>query len=60
MSDRQQKAFARQQAAQDKYIQEVASSSKSPADEIARAKDLLDSGTITSEEYDSLKAKALA
>ena len=46
--------------AQDKYIQEVASTSKSPADEIARAKDLLDSGTITQEEYDSLKAKALA
>jgi hypothetical protein len=54
MSDRQQKA------AQDKYIQEVASTSKSPADEIARAKDLLDSGTITQEEYDSLKTKALA
>ncbi len=60
MSDRQQKAFKQQQAAQEKYIQEVASTSKSPADEIARAKDLLDSGTITQEEYDSLKAKALA
>ncbi|MGY4772269.1 SHOCT domain-containing protein [Kribbella sp. CWNU-51] len=60
MSDRQQKAFAQQQAAQEKYIQEVASTSKSPADEIARAKDLLDSGTITQAEYDSLKTKALA
>ena len=60
MNERQRTAFAERQAEQEKYIQEVASSSKSPTDEIARAKELLDSGTITQAEYDSLKAKALA
>ena len=39
------------------YIREAAG--KSPAQEIADAKALLDAGTITQQEYDSLKAKAL-
>jgi len=62
MNERQRTAAARMQAEQEKYIQEVASTSKSksPTDEIASAKELLDSGTITQEEYESLKAKALA
>ncbi|HEY3406842.1 MAG TPA: SHOCT domain-containing protein [Propionicimonas sp.] len=43
--------------AADNYIRAVAAS---PADEIASAKALLDAGTITADEFASLKAKALA
>lgn len=45
------------QAAQDRYIQSVAGSS--PAEEISKAKSLLDSGAITQAEYDAIKTKAL-
>jgi hypothetical protein len=49
----------RQQEATNAYIQSVASSA-SPADEIAKAAELLKAGTITQAEYDALKARALA
>ncbi len=53
-------AEARQvQAAQDSYIKSVAGGS-SATDEIAKAKALLDAGTITQAEFDALKAKALS
>ena len=45
------------QQAQDDYIKQVAG--VSPSDEIAKAKALLDAGTITPAEYDSIKAKVL-
>ena len=61
MTERQMAAVSQRQAEQEKYIQEVASTtSQSPAEQIASAKTLLDSGTVTQEEYESLKAKALA
>jgi hypothetical protein len=53
---------AQQKAAQadfDTYVQSVASSG-SPTDQIAKAKELLDAGTIDQAEFDGLKAKALA
>ncbi|UUT36068.1 SHOCT domain-containing protein [Microbacterium elymi] len=46
------------QAAADDYIKSVAGAS--PSDEIAKAKALLDSGTITADEYAQIKARALA
>jgi hypothetical protein len=50
-------------AAQDEYIRSVAAPSggagAGAADQIASAKSLLDSGTITQSEFDQLKAKAL-
>ena len=51
---------AQMQAEQKKYIQEVAGTSQGPAQEITRAKELLDSGAITQAEFDALKSKALA
>jgi Short C-terminal domain/Phospholipase_D-nuclease N-terminal len=61
MGERQMKAVADAQAQQEKYIKQVASSSAtSPADQIASAKSLLDSGAISQSEFDALKAKALA
>ncbi|MBD3942979.1 SHOCT domain-containing protein [Microbacterium sp. NEAU-LLC] len=48
------------QAAQQDYIRQTAGTSASPADEVAKAKALLDAGTITQAEFDSLKAKALS
>jgi hypothetical protein len=60
MTERQMAAAANMKAEQDKYIQQVAGASKSPAEQIADAKGLLDSGTISQDEFASLKAKALA
>ena len=57
MGERAEAVAKQQQAAADDYIRSVAGS---PSDEIARAKALLDAGTISTDEYAALKAKALA
>jgi hypothetical protein len=60
MAERRRAKFEEAQTAQSEYIKQVAGTSPSPADQIASAKSLLDSGTISQAEFDTLKAKALA
>jgi ABC-type multidrug transport system fused ATPase/permease subunit len=59
-----ERAAARQQRAQqqfDGYVREVAATGDaSPPEQIAKAKELLDAGTIDQSEFDRLKAKALS
>jgi hypothetical protein len=59
MAERSEKVVQSVQAQQDAYIKSVAGSA-SPADQIAQAKSLLDSGAISQAEFDALKGKALA
>jgi hypothetical protein len=57
-----QRSTKQQQAAQsefDQYVQSVAKTGD-PADQIAKAKTLLDNGTIDQREFDAIKAKAVA
>jgi len=58
MAARQQAALKQAKSQTDDYIRGVAA--KSPADQIADAKKLLDAGTINAEEFAKLKSKALA
>jgi len=60
MAERSQKEAKQYQAATDAYIRQTVATGASPSDEIAKAKALLDAGTISQAEYDQLKAKALA
>jgi Phospholipase_D-nuclease N-terminal/Short C-terminal domain len=59
MADRNVKQMQQAQAQTDDYIKSVAATSD-PAEQIAKAKSLLDAGTITQAEFDDLKRKALA
>ncbi len=59
MGERSVKEAQQAQDAADSYIRQVAGT-KTPSEEIAHAKQLLDAGTITPAEYDQLKAKALS
>ncbi|AFA71867.1 hypothetical protein GPOL_c08000 [Gordonia polyisoprenivorans VH2] len=58
MAERAQKAAVEYKKESDDYIKTVAGTS--PAQQIADAKSLLDSGAINNEEFEHLKAKALA
>ena len=56
----EKRAAEQQQAAQQRFDDQVrAAASSGPVADIDRAKQLLDSGTITQAEFDTLKAKAL-
>ena len=62
MAQRQTERLEAMKAAQDEYIRNAAGTggAKSPAEQIASAKELLEAGTITQEEFDVMKLKALA
>ena len=62
MSRRRMAEVKTVQKMQEDYIRDVAGpqTGVGAADQVAKAKDLLDSGTITRAEFDALKAKALA
>jgi hypothetical protein len=59
MADRQMSRARQSRAETDRYIQYVANKPSS-ADQIASAKSLRDEGTITEDEFEQLKARALA
>ena len=59
MAQRQVADVTAAQESAEAYIRSVAGGGSSPSDEIARAKALQDAGTISTEEYERLKAKAL-
>lgn len=60
MAERSQKEARQYQSAADDYIRQTAGTSASPSDEIAKAKALLDAGTVNQQEYDLIKSKALS
>jgi putative oligomerization/nucleic acid binding protein/phospholipase D-like protein len=59
MGERSMQQAQAQQAQMDAYVRSAAGSGGA-ADQIAKAKQLLDSGAITQAEFDGIKAKALA
>lgn len=59
MAERDMRDVQAQQQQFDSYVKSVATSGGAAA-EIDKAKQLLDNGTITQAEFDSIKAKALA
>ena len=60
MAERNLERARAQQAQVDAYVRETAGSGGGAAAEIDKAKQLLDSGAITQQEFDAIKAKALA
>ena len=58
MTERSARQVEEMKQRQDAYIRETAGAA-TPSDQITQAKALLDSGTITEDEYARLKAKAL-
>ena len=60
MAERRADEMRASQASFDSYVRDVATAESSPSDQIAKAKELLDSGAIDQAEFDALKRKALA
>jgi len=60
LTERRVRDAAASQEHFDNYVRSVAKPGEGSAGEIEKAKALLDSGTITQEEFEQLKAKALA
>jgi hypothetical protein len=59
MQERSEKQAEASKAEMDAYVRSVATQSD-PTDQIAKAKTLLDQGTISQAEFDQIKQKALA
>jgi len=59
MAERQARQAQASQAQFDQYVRSVAASG-SPASQIESAKQLLDKGSITREEFEEIKRKAIA
>jgi len=58
MAERSMERARRDQSEADSYIRRVASAS--PSDEISKAKALLDSGTISADEFERIKTRVTA
>ena len=59
MADRGVKQARRQQEELDEYVRSVATGNGNGADQLIKAKSLLDSGAITPEEFEQMKRKVL-
>ena len=60
MAERDASQIAQSQQQFDEYVRTVSGSGGGAASQISEAKKLLDAGTITQGEFDTIKAKALA
>jgi hypothetical protein len=60
MTERAMAAQQAAQSAQQDYIRQAAGGGADPASQIANGQALLNSGALTQQEFDALKAKALA
>ncbi len=64
MAERKAEEARQQRAAMDEYVRSVVTTGGGPAGDgsaqLGKAKELLDSGAITAEEYEALKRKVLA
>ncbi|GAA5030133.1 hypothetical protein GCM10023258_27090 [Terrabacter aeriphilus] len=60
MNERSAKVYEQARQAQENYVRSLAGSGTSAPEQIAKAKELLDSGAISADEFATLKQKAMA